>query len=177
MLEVRKKAETLRCICRAESKSQKKKIYSRGVFIQVRGETSFVEVIALSRIRRTRDGRLSALARSLSLVPPSPPTLPPADQKEKSDRRAYAAEVLHKLDVSRIFPARRRASGYRFLAIRLHVSDQTRKFIRGETLYLYICTYAKLNNSVISFRWAFNLVLYLCFKNYIIFIFEIYCVL
>lgn len=56
-----------------------------------------MEVIALSRIRRTRDGRLSALARSLSLVPLLPlpsPLEPPADQKEKSDRRVRGRGVI-----------------------------------------------------------------------------------
>lgn len=62
-------------------------------------------VIRRRRCRR-RDGRLSALCLALTFTGPLP------QSKEKSDRGM--AEVLYKLDVSRIFPARRCVSGCRF---------------------------------------------------------------
>lgn len=137
---------------RNQSRKKKKKKCSRGVFIQVRGETSFVEVIALSRIRRTRDGRLSALARSLSLVPLLPRPFLRRPEREKRSRSVRGREVLHKLDVSRIFPARRRASGLSISRDKVarFWSDTRKIYTKRNSIPVCIRTYAELNNSAIS---------------------------
>lgn len=94
-------------------------------------------MIALSRIRRTWDGPIIR-AGSLTFTGPGGGAGGASDQKEKSDRRVY--EVLYKLDVSRIFPARRCASGYQFrdkVAILIRYEKSDMKII-SETLFAHL---------------------------------------